>query len=241
MKKNIPNFITILNLILGLLAISFLFQGQYTDLIIFMVYGCLLLDFMDGFIARKLNSTSAFGKQLDSLSDLISFGILPTLIIFLWFDANSSIPNLKYFSFLIIVCSAVRLAKFNVDNSNQLSFNGLPTPANAFFFISLIHYSSCYNLPFPLLGYCSFLFENLTDKILLFLVFIFSFLMVSDIHFLSLKFKSYFLKDNLEAYFLILCSLLILIFIGHELLFLIILPYVFLSIFRSLLIKNKSK
>ena len=235
MKKNIPNFFTILNLILGLLAISFLFQGLYTDLIIFMVYGCLLLDFMDGFIARKLNSTSAFGKQLDSLSDLVSFGVLPTLVIFLWIDANSSTPNLKYFSFLTMVCSAIRLAKFNVNDSNQLSFIGLPTPANAFFFISLIYYSSCYNLPFSLLGYCSFLSEALTDKILIFLIFLFSYLMISDIQFSSLKFKNYYFKDNLEAYFLIFITLFIFFSFGYELIFLIIVPYVLVSIFRSLI------
>ena len=238
MKKNIPNFITIINLILGLFAISLLFQGQYTDLIIFILYFCLFLDFMDGFLARKLNSTSAFGKQLDSLSDLISFGILPTLIIFLWLDANASIPNIKYISFLIMICSAVRLAKFNINDSNQLSFNGLPTPANAFFFISLIYYSSCYNLPFPILGYCSFLSEILNDKVLIFLIFLFSYLMISDIQFSSLKFKNYSLKDNLEPYFLIFCSLFILIFLGYKLLFLIIVPYVLVSIFRSLIIKK---
>ena len=238
MKKNIPNFITIINLILGLFAISLLFQGQYTDLIIFIFYGCLLLDFMDGFLARKLNSTSAFGKQLDSLSDLISFGILPTLIIFLWLDANANTPNIKYISFLIMICSAVRLAKFNINDSNQLSFNGLPTPANAFFFISLIYYSSCYNSPFPLLGYCSFLSETLTDKVLIFYIFLFSYLMISDIQFSSLKFKNYSLKDNLETYFLIFCALFILIALGYNLLFLIIVPYVLVSIFKSLIIKK---
>ena len=137
-----------------------------------------------------------------------------------------------------MICSTIRLAKFNINDSNQLSFNGLPTPANAFFFISLIYYSSCYNLPFSLLGYCSFLSEALTDKILIFLIFLFSFLMISDIQFSSLKFKNYSLKDNLEPYFLIFCSLFILIFLGYKLLFLIIVPYVLVSIFRSLIIKK---
>ena len=137
-----------------------------------------------------------------------------------------------------MICSAIRLAKFNINDSNQLSFNGLPTPANAFFFISLIYYSSCFNLPFPLLGYCSFLSEILNDNILIFLIFLFSYLMISDIQFSSLKFKNYSLKDNLEAYFLIFCSLFILIFLGYKLLFLIIVPYVLVSIFRSLIIKK---
>ena len=139
MIKNIPNIFTIANLILGFICILNVFVKNDFE-IIYVFYFCLILDFLDGFSARKLSLTSEFGKQIDSLADLVSFGILPSVILYDYFDSNSFNLYLKYSSVLILVSSSIRLARFNISEDNNYFFVGLPTPANALFFISLIYY-----------------------------------------------------------------------------------------------------
>ena len=142
MIKNIPNILTIANLILGFLCILNVFVKNDFEIIYFF-YCCLILDFLDGFSARKLSLTSEFGKQIDSLADLVSFGILPSVILYDYFDTNNFNLFLKYSSVLILVSSSIRLARFNLSEENNNFFVGLPTPANALFFVS-IFYSTSY-------------------------------------------------------------------------------------------------
>ena len=138
MKNNIPNIITILNLAFGFIGISFLFSDNDTK-VLYVVYICLILDYFDGFFARKLKLFSPFGKQIDSMADLVSFGVLPSIILYLWFENNSDYSILKYSSVIILIVSSIRLAKFNIIEPKFSSFIGLPTPANALYFTSLIY------------------------------------------------------------------------------------------------------
>ena len=178
MKFIFPSFFTILNLLSGFIGVLFLINKNY-DLIEYCIYLSLIFDFSDGFIARKLDATSNFGKQLDSFADLISFGFLPSLILYDWFSINSSIDIYKYFSVLILLFASLRLSKFNIDNKQEFLFLGIPTPLVALFFNSLIYNSGTYD-------------NFLTPESLLLLVIFFSIMMIVNIKFISLKFTSFF-------------------------------------------------
>ena len=138
MKKHLPNAITILNLLSGCIAILSLFKGAVWTMALF-VFLAAFFDLMDGMIARWLNVSSAIGKELDSLADMISFGLLPGLVMMTllqesdlqkWTNGNVALSWLIYFPLLITAFSALRLAKFNIDTRQQSEFIGLPTPAN---------------------------------------------------------------------------------------------------------------
>ena len=221
MIKNIPNILTIANLILGFLCILNVFVKNDFEIIYFF-YCCLILDFLDGFSARKLSLTSEFGKQIDSLADLISFGILPSVILYDYFDTNNFNLFLKYSSVLILVSSSIRLARFNLSEENNNFFGGLPTPANALFFISLIYYQGNLKIYFD-------------EYVILALIILFSFLMVSNLKFISLKFSKFTLNENIEKLVLVLLGIIIIILQGHSGLFLLILLYVFYCIIKSII------
>jgi len=226
LKNNIPNIFTTLNLVSGFLGITF-FLSDFTNLIPYCIYLSLIFDYLDGLIARKLNLISNFGKQLDSLADLVSFGVLPSLVIFDWLSNHSSYNMLEYISVLILVASAFRLAKFNILQSSSNDFIGLPTPANALFFIS-IFYSSKYSI-------------FLNDKVLVGLVIIFSLLMISNIRFISMKFIDYSLVENINKYIIILVSLLCFLLLGTDSFPFIILFYILYSFINVLFHRNNSK
>ena len=226
MKNNIPNIFTTLNLVSGFLGITF-FLSDFTSLIPYCIYLSLIFDYLDGLIARKLNLISNFGKQLDSLADLVSFGVLPSLVIFDWLSNNSTYNMLEYISVLILVASAFRLAKFNISQSSSNDFIGLPTPVNAIFFVS-IFYST---------NYVTFL----NDKILVGLVIIFSLLMISNIRFISMKFIDYSLVKNINKYIIILVSLLCFLLLGVDSFPFIILFYISYSFMNGLFHRNNSK
>ena len=155
-KSFIPNFLTLLNLICGCFSIAFAFQFQFDAVLILVLLG-VLLDFLDGMAARLLHAESNFGKQLDSLSDLVTSGVVPGIVVYqlfklsgnqvLDFDLNSyinpifnldlvfSISPVAFIAFIITLGSAVRLAKFNTSDYTD-EFEGLPTPANALFFVA---------------------------------------------------------------------------------------------------------
>ena len=221
MIKNIPNIFTISNLILGFLCILNVFVKNDFEIIYFF-YCCLILDFLDGFSARKLSLTSEFGKQIDSLADLVSFGILPSVILYDYFDTNNFNLFLKYSSVLILVSSSIRLARFNLSEENNNFFVGLPTPANALFFISLIYYQGNLKIYFG-------------EYVILALIILFSFLMVSNLKFISLKFSKFTLNENIEKLVLVLLGIIIIILQGHSGLFLLILLYVFYCIIKSII------
>ena len=223
MKNNIPNLFTLLNLIIGFFCIINVINGESSVSILLLFYICLALDFLDGFFARKLNVISEFGKQLDSLADLISFGVLPSTVLFFHIsEINDS--NLKYMSFIILIFSVIRLAKFNLSEDNYEFFEGLPTPANALFFMSITSYNGVYS-------------SLITQNILLVLILLFSLLMISKVKFFNLKFKSMDFRSNVEKYIMLLTSFLLLFMYGDSILFLIILFYVIYSFSKAIISK----
>ena len=131
---NIPNIITCLNLISGCIATYWAFQGDYRMALLFIVIGAVF-DFFDGMVARLLHISSPIGKELDSLADDITFGFAPSAIIFSFLSPLTSnlSPLTPYLAFILAAFSALRLAKFNLDERQALGFIGLPTPANALF------------------------------------------------------------------------------------------------------------
>ena len=143
MRKQIPNIITLLNLFSGTIAITLAFNGNFLGVVIWVVIAAIF-DFFDGMAARALKAYSPLGKELDSLADVVSFGVAPASALFILMkdsfiypDALQSISHLiPYIAFLIPVFAAYRLAKFNIDTRQSHSFIGLPTPANGLFWIS---------------------------------------------------------------------------------------------------------
>tara|TARA_B100000900_G_C20577756_1_gene716088 strand:+ start:467 stop:1192 length:726 start_codon:yes stop_codon:yes gene_type:complete len=145
-KKNIPNLFTILNLIFGCLGVLSISSLNFKATLILTIF-CVFFDFLDGFFARLLKVKSEFGKELDSLADIVSFGLVPGFLMyklyvmtgqedfFLFFDFK--ISYIALFGFLITVSAMIRLAKFNLSNSQVFSFKGFPSPANAVFIVSI--------------------------------------------------------------------------------------------------------
>ncbi len=197
-KKHIPNFITCLNLFSGSIAVYFAFQGNYPAVLIFVLLSAVF-DFLDGFAARLLKAYSPMGKELDSLADMVSFGLAPGAVAFSLLN-HSNLPHWVAFAgFIISVFSGLRLAKFNIDERQTSSFIGLPTPANAIFWIGL-------GFSYP---------DFLTEKswLVLFLIAFFSGLLVAEIPMFSLKIKSLGWKKNqLQYIFLIICIALLTFF-----------------------------
>lgn len=198
MKKHIPNFITCLNLFSGCVATYLAFKGIYPGAFIAILLAAVF-DFMDGFAARLLKAYSSMGKELDSLADMVSFGLAPGAIAFSLLGETGINEWLPFFAFLIPVFSGLRLAKFNIDDRQTTSFLGLPVPANAIFWSGMVYSFA----PF------------MTNNIWLFLVLIvvFSYLLVSEIPMFSLKFKNTSWKDNRIQYlFLIGCMAILAVF-----------------------------
>jgi len=254
--KQIPNLFTLLNLFLGATAIILILQtGQtiafinnegYTmvDLPEKITWGAILIflaaivDFLDGFVARLLKATSPMGKQLDSLSDVVSFGVAPALIIYQLLrisyaqEENGLDVSIAFLlPALIIACAAAwRLAKFNLDESQQYSFKGLPTPAAGLFVASL-----------PLILHFPAGMLNITDLILnkwilYAIIVLISFLMVSNLPLMSFKFKDFSVKNNLPKYLMVIIGVVAAIFLQWIAVPILLVTYVIVS----LLFKNKS-
>ena len=137
--KHIPNLITLANLLCGCISIVATFSGHIA-LAGFLIFIAAILDFLDGLSARLLNAYSEIGKQLDSLADIVSFGVAPAVIAFrIMFANQADLPfaYLPYIAFAMVLFAALRLAKFNVDNTQTEHFIGMPTPANGLFWASL--------------------------------------------------------------------------------------------------------
>ncbi len=232
-RKNIPNFITCLNLCGGSLAVIYSLYGQLTWAVI-LIFFAAFLDFLDGMVARLLNAYSPVGKDLDSLADMVSFGLAPGMIIYILIkysltgNVSFLLPRqiIPAFSLLIPVFSALRLAIFNNDSRQVSSFIGLPTPANAIFICSLALISSHGK-------YQAFDSILLSTPSLIVLTILFSYLLISKIHMFSLKFNNLRWKDNrIRIIFVILSAILItaLMFYG---LAAIIVIYIILSILKN--------
>ena len=223
-KNHIPNTITCCNLLSGCIAATFAFEKAYTIAFVCIIMGAVF-DFFDGLTARALKVSSPIGKELDSLADVIWFGLAPSVMVFSWL--GESITHLDvsialiipYAAFLLVAFSALRLAKFNVDERQTSSFIGLPTPANALFWGALVLGSHDNIVAHPY-GWI----------LVIALVLLFSWLLVAEIPMFSLKFKSLAWKANRVAYIFLLISLILLIILGLNGLSAVIGWYIILSI-----------
>lgn len=244
MKKHIPNIITLANLTCGVMGIVYAFSatpwiGAY------FIFGGLFFDFFDGFFARILKVDGELGKQLDSLADMVTFGALPGILMYVLFQhlvlkmgvmdgrTDSLMKAIPYLAFLIPILSAVRLAKFNIATNQSEQFIGLPTPANAIFFGSIIlltHEEAGWiqlsYLPWMLLG-------------LILSVVVFSLLLNAQLPLIALKFKSFGWQGNeIRWIFLGLCLVTILLSLLISNIFMavpiIILLYLIISIINNI-------
>ncbi len=237
-KQHIPNTITAFNLIAGLIAIIQVLEGDLVLASIF-IFIAALFDFLDGTAARLLDARSELGKQLDSLADLVSFGVAPGLIMFHLLSAGcqGSCNILEqhhitpYFALLIPVCSAFRLAKFNIDLSQEEHFVGLPVPANAIFFASipLVLFSQANQFTLIPLDFLSDFFSN--SRVLAILTVLFSYLLVSDFYLFSMKFKKMGWKGNEVRYIFLILTASYLVLFSLFAIPLIIITYFVLSLF----------
>lgn len=230
--RNIPNSITCCNLISGCIATYNAFLGDIRMALLWIIVGAVF-DFFDGMSARLLKVSSPIGKELDSLADDITFGFAPSAIIFYELsimEYPSELlmlkPYLPYFAFVMAAYSALRLAKFNLDERQSLGFIGLPTPANALFwgalFVGAQNFmeSTAYMLPVLLLMIC-----------------VSCWLLIAEVPMFALKFKQWGWKGNEVKYiFLISCLPLLMIF-GITAFSVIIAWYVVLSVVVNL--RNK--
>ncbi|WP_276805327.1 CDP-diacylglycerol--serine O-phosphatidyltransferase [Prevotella pallens] len=207
-KKHIPNTITCCNLISGCIAIAYAFSGKIEISFTWIIIGAVF-DFFDGMSARLLKVSSPIGKELDSLADIVTFGVAPSTILFSKLGIMSYPSPLEslrgilpFIAYIMAAFSALRLAKFNLDERQSLGFIGLPTPANALFWGSLLIGLGKRIDSSPLM--CIFIIVG---------IFISSWLMVSEIPMFALKFKEWGWKKNQIKYiFLLTCIPLIAIF-----------------------------
>lgn len=217
MIRHIPNFLTCCNLVCGCLGIVYCLEERNVPAAYF-VWAAAFFDFLDGFAARMLKVISPIGKELDSLADMVSFGLLPSLVMYKMLGASSPSSWLPYLGFFIAVCSALRLAIFNVDETQRDSFKGLNTPANTLFITSL-----------PLLHgqVGNWLYQ---DWVLILITITFSLLLVSRIEIFAFKFKDFSWKNNKVRFTFIAVSVLLLVLLGKIALPLLILLYIVFSL-----------
>lgn len=251
--KQIPNIFTLLNLVFGCLAIVAILQNgitiqysaegaQYIDipekiwLASLYIAIAAVIDFFDGLVARLFNASSEMGKQLDSLADVVSFGVAPSLILYQFLrmsyareDQGIEVAALWLApAFLVAAAGAYRLARFNIDTSQQYGFKGVPIPAAGLLIASL-----------PLIYWHSFnpaIIDILLNKWFLYAVIIaVSWLMISKLPLMAMKFKDTSLKNNLPKIILVLFSVLMVVLLQW-----LAVPAIFIGyIFLSLIFKNK--
>ena len=229
MKKHIPNSITCCNLVSGSIATFYAFAGNAEMALIWIVVGAVF-DFFDGMTARLLGVSSPIGKELDSLADVITFGLAPSTIVF----AELSVidypafleplrPWLPFAAFIMAAFSALRLAKFNLDERQTTSFIGLPTPANALFWASLIVGSRELIEGNPYMVFA-----------LLMLLAVSCWLLVSEVPMFALKFKHWGWAGNQTRYIFIATSALLIAIFGITGIAIVILWYVVLSPYTNM-------
>lgn len=225
MRRHIPNMITCCNLLSGCVAAVFAFQGVYTIAFACIIMGAVF-DFFDGLTARALKVSSPIGKELDSLADVITFGLAPATMAYSWLCECASAhldmlvaSAMPFAAFLLVAFSALRLAKFNVDERQTSSFIGLPTPANALFWGGLVIGSHDVVVA-----------QSYGWVLVLVLIVLFSWLLVAEIPMFSLKFKNLSWKSNRIAYTFLLVSLVLLVVLGWGGLSAVIGWYIILSL-----------
>ncbi len=233
MKRHIPNILTLLNLFSGMVACVFALKGFLIEASFFIFLG-IFFDFFDGFFARILGVQGELGKQLDSLSDLVTSGVAPSFIVFYLLEGNTDFSrvmeyqgqswnSLAFLSFLLALGASYRLANFNIDKRQSDSFIGLPTPAMALVVVSL-----------PLiLKYSSF--EEIKTLVihpffLVPLIFLLSYLMNAEIPLFALKFKDFSWKNNWFRWVFLGISIVLLIGLQAVAIPIIILFYILFSV-----------
>lgn len=226
-RKHIPNALTSCNLLSGCVGIVAVFEGSLV-LAVYMIWLAAIFDFLDGFAARILKVSSPIGGELDSLADMVTFGVLPAAIVYKMLQHTGVAPWVPYLAFVIAVFSALRLAKFNLDTRQTSSFIGLPTPANALFISSLpliIEYREFSLLSIPV----QFIME---PWFLLGCTFVLSFLLVAELPLFALKFSSFGWAENKLKYIYLITSVVLIILFKFVAIPLIIVLYVLLSLFN---------
>ena len=227
---SLPNIISLSNLFFGCLTVLLLVENNLEIQYIFILsIICLILDFFDGLIARLFNLESKIGIQIDSMADMVSFGLVPGIIIYnLFIQAPSSYIGsvlssiIPFFSFLVTIASAIRLAKFNISKPNSRFFKGLPTPANTVLIYSFAIISS-YNNKFS-----DFI---LSYSFLVLLVLTSSFLLICNLKLLSFRFKKFKFTGNRRRIFILLSSAILVYIVGFYSIPLIMILYIVVSIF----------
>ena len=221
MSKHIPNLLTISNLICGCIALYFTFQGELV-FTAYLIGLAAIFDFMDGATARLLNVSSPIGKELDSLADMVSFGLVPGSVVFHLLE-EGALSQYSFIALVIPIFSAYRLAKFNVDEDQNENFIGLPTPANCLVFISIALITT-----FNSDSTIAYLVE--IPEILLIITVLMSLALVSKINMFSLKFKNLKYKDNKLRFFLIMMSIILLTWLEFSAIPIIVMLYILMSI-----------
>ena len=244
--KGLPSFFTSLGLISGCISIVISTSRGDLNLAGYFIIASAVFDFMDGMLARLSKSITDFGKQLDSLADVVSFGVAPSMILYRLillsyvgsspdsdFDVINPLPGqslVLYSSFLVAAFSALRLAKFNLDVKQVKNFRGLPTPANALFIIALGFISEANrNLPME---------DLVFNRVFLLITIVLScFLLVSNISMFSLKFTTFAFRENSLRYLFILLTGILLLVYGLPGLAGVIILYILMSLLNNRLIK----
>jgi CDP-diacylglycerol---serine O-phosphatidyltransferase len=220
LMRHLPNLLTCSNLFSGCIGIVFTLNHS-PEAGAWFVWASCAFDFLDGFAARALKSTSPIGKELDSLADVVSFGVLPAVVMYEMLSSVSASSVLPYAAFALTVFSALRLAKFNIDENQKDIFIGLPTPANALFITALPLLES----PFDVV---------ISNEIsLIGITAVFSFLLVSPLELFALKLKDFKWSSNKVQFTFILLSVLLLL-VWQAAAF----PWIILLYVASSLIKN---
>ena len=228
LKRHIPNTITCGNLVSGCLSILFVASGRPV-MAALMIFVAGLFDFLDGFAARLLHAHSPIGADLDSLSDVVSFGVAPGFIMY-WLMSHAQHPEvtvlgldlLPCLAFLLPIFSAIRLAKFNIDDTQTTSFKGIPAPGMAVFIASLpLAFAQIEHLTDGALGYW----------VCLGITLIFSFMMVSNLRFFSFKMKSTKWKGNEVRWIFLLVAVVSFAIFRFLALPFVMMLYVLLSVF----------
>lgn len=223
LKSQIPNAFTLLNLLSGVIGIVWVLNGNVLSGAYFILISAGL-DFFDGFAARILKVPSEIGKQLDSLADLVSFGVLPGFVLFQMVREQSTADWYPYLTLIVPLLSAYRLAKFNIDTRQSDQFIGLPTPANALFLSTLPYFA----LRWPeISGWLS------SPLVLVLIVWVMAILLVVELPLIALKFKNFSFADNVFRYVLVIVSVLLAILFGLAGIPMVILAYIVLSIIEN--------
>ena len=232
MKAQIPNAITSANLICGCLALMQIAEGNLVNASIFVLLGAFF-DFFDGMAARLLKVKSEIGAQLDSLADLVTFGVAPSFIAFKLIERQTAEPSLAYLALLLAVFSALRLAKFNVDDRQTEQFIGLPTPSNALFWVSipLINWQAESLTSLVAVDGIVAIFQD--DFFLVAAVLTLSYALVAEVPLLSLKFKNLAWKENKSRFTLLGIALLLIALFYFVAIPIILLLYLLISIIEN--------